>query len=68
MADSPKKKPDLRSGLPGGEGMVAMRKGALAAEDPARLSGNDGTRVESDPAIVAPVPGKNVPEGQNTKG
>jgi hypothetical protein len=48
---------DLRDGLPGQADSVQE---TLRREQDARVS--------RDPQIVTPEPGKNVPEGQNTKG
>lgn len=52
-------KNDLRDGLPGHEG-EALSQDQLRREQDAR--------VRTEPQIVTPEPGKNVPEGQNTKG
>jgi hypothetical protein len=64
----PQKKPDLRSGLPGHEGTVAIKKGPLAVEDPNHIGSTVATREESEPDLMRPEVGKNVPSGQTTKG
>jgi hypothetical protein len=61
-------KPDLRSGLPGHGGALPKRRGPLAIEDEEALKRSDDTPVESDPDIVSPEVGKNIPSGQTTKG
>lgn len=48
---------DLRDGLPG---RAASPQDTIRREQDARVS--------REPQIVSPEPGKNVPEGQNTKG
>ncbi len=48
---------DLRDGLPGHADSV---QNTLRREQDAR--------VAREPQIVSPEPGKNIPEGQNTKG
>jgi hypothetical protein len=54
-----KDKNDLRNGLPG-------REGETLPQD--QLRREQDARVSTEPEIVTPEPGKNVPEGQNTKG
>jgi hypothetical protein len=48
---------DLRDGMPGHADSV---QNTLRREQDAK--------VEREPQVVVPEPGKNVPEGQNTKG
>lgn len=48
---------DLRDGLPGHADSVQNT-----------LRREQDQRVSREPEIVSPEPGKNVPEGQNTKG
>ncbi len=48
---------DLRDGMPG-----------HADSDQNRLRRQQDAKVSREPEIVSPEPGKNVPEGQNTKG
>ena len=55
---------DAVGGAWGGAGIIAgwrYRRRAIARRE-------QDARVARDPQIVAPEPGKNVPEGQNTKG
>jgi hypothetical protein len=63
MSDKPRH--DMRDGLPGHGGAVPPAAGEIGGDDIAR---NADTKVESEPDIVSPTVGKNVPEGQNTKG
>lgn len=64
----PRKKPDLRSGLPAHGGKVGTSGGALAVEDRKNLDSTAPTREEGEPDVVRPGVGKNVPSGQTTKG
>ncbi|MBV9991611.1 MAG: hypothetical protein JOZ72_09995 [Alphaproteobacteria bacterium] len=48
---------DLRDGMPG-----------HAVSEQNRLRREQDAKVSREPQVVAPEPGKNVPEGQNTKG
>ena len=58
-------KHDMRDGLPGHGGTIPPTTGEIGRADIAR---NADTQVEKDPDIVSHTVGKNVPEGQNTKG
>lgn len=52
------RKHDLRDDLPGHSDPLTQDQ----------LRHEQDARVASDPQIVTPEPGKNIPEGQNTKG
>ena len=60
---------DLRDGLPGhlhSDPLIADRLPGTVSQDTLRRE--QDARVSTEPQIVTPEPGKNVPEGQNTKG
>lgn len=60
-------KNDLRDGLPGhADPLIADELPATVSQDQIRRE--QDARVSTEPQIVTPEPGKNVPEGQNTKG
>lgn len=58
-------KHDLRDGLPGHEGSLAVDPGARRVED---VPLADDSPVATEPEIVTPEVGRNVPSGQATKG
>jgi hypothetical protein len=63
------KTPDMRDGLPGhghSDPLIADRLPKTVSQD--ELRREQDARVSTEPQIVTPEPGKNVPEGQNTKG
>ncbi len=57
MAEKIKKR-DLRDGLPSGSGPVTLDE----------LERDEDTHVESEPDVLSPEVGKNIPSGQITKG
>lgn len=60
-------KQDLRNGLPGhADPLIADTLPKRVSQD--QLRREQDARVSTEPRIVTPEPGKNVPEGQNTKG
>jgi hypothetical protein len=60
-------KQDLRNGLPGhAVPLIADTLPKRVPQD--QLRREQDVRVSTEPQIVTPEPGKNVPEGQNTKG
>lgn len=60
-------KHDMRDGLPGhADPLIADRLPKAVTQD--ELNREQDARVSTEPQIVTPEPGKNVPEGQNTKG
>jgi hypothetical protein len=59
-------KPDMRDGLPGHGGTIPT--GVTGEIDSTDIALNADTKVEPEPDIVSPTIGKNVPEGQTTKG
>ena len=48
---------DLRDGMPG-----------HADSEQNRIRREQDAKVSREPEVVSPMPGKNLPEGQNTKG
>jgi hypothetical protein len=60
-------KHDMRDGLPGhADPLIADRLPKSVTQD--ELNREQDARVSTEPQLVTPEPGKNVPEGQNTKG
>jgi len=61
------KKHDLRDQSRGREDIAAENESPhMVTQD--KLRKEQDARVSTDPQIVSPEPGKNVPEGQNVKG
>ncbi len=56
---------DLRDGLPGHADPVPQSQ---VSSEQDLIRREQDARVAREPQIVTPEPGKNVPEGQNTKG
>lgn len=60
-------KHDMRDGLPGhADPLISGKLPGSGSQD--LLRREQDARVSTQPQLVTPEPGKNIPEGQNTKG
>ncbi|MBV8977228.1 MAG: hypothetical protein JO261_14775 [Alphaproteobacteria bacterium] len=61
------RKPDLRDQVRGREDIASEQQPPHMVTQE-QLRREQDARVSTDPQLVTPEPGKNVPEGQNVKG